>query len=202
MAQGPGDIHRWIEEARNGSNEALGQALEKCRLYLLSIARGELGSDLQAKGSASDLVQETFLEAQRDFRQFGGASEAELLRWLRQMLLNNVGTFSRRFRETSKRDLSREVEFKLGSQSGLPCDFMADVGPSPSSIAMEQERAAQLQRALARLSDDHRRVIKLRYEEQRSFEEISQQMNRSPDAVRKLWARAMQNLRQEWEDSQ
>lgn len=202
MAEGPGDINRWLEEARDGSNQALGQVLEKCRLYLLSIARGELGSDLQAKGSASDLVQETFLEAQRDFRQFNGSSEAELLRWLRQMLLNNVGTFSRRFRETSKRDLSREVEIKSGSQSGLPWEIMADGGPSPSSIAIEQERAAELQRALARLSEDHRRVIKLRYEEQRSFEEISQLMNRSPDAVRKLWARAMQSLRQEWENSQ
>lgn len=202
MAQGPGDFDRWMEDARNGSNEALGQVLEKCRLYLLSIARGELGADLRAKGSASDIVQETFLEAQRDFPQFSGKSEVELLRWLRQMLLHNVGAFSRRYRETSKRDLSREVVIRPGAQSNIPWDVMADGTPSPSSVAIEQERVAELQRALAQLSDDHRQVIRLRYEEQQSFEEIGQQMNRSPEAVRKLWARAMQSLRQEWEGVQ
>jgi RNA polymerase sigma-70 factor (ECF subfamily) len=188
-----------MEDARQGSNEALGQVLEKCRLYLLAIARGELGADLQAKGSASDIVQETFLEAQRDFRKFSGRSEGELQRWLRQMLLHNVGAFSRRYRDTSKRDLSREVTTGPGTRSSIPWDIMADGAPSPSSIAIEQERVAELQRALAQLSDDHRRVIRLRYEEQRSFEEIGQEMNRSAEAVRKLWARAMQNLRQEWE---
>jgi RNA polymerase sigma factor (sigma-70 family) len=52
---------------------------------------------------------------------------------------------------------------------------------------------------MARLPEDHRRVVQLRYQEQRSFEEIGRLMDRSADAVRKLWARAMDRLRQEWE---
>ena len=56
----------YVTTARGGSREALGEALESCRAYLLLVANRELDDDLQAKGAPSDLVQETFLEAQRD----------------------------------------------------------------------------------------------------------------------------------------
>src|SRR5260370_40490207 len=76
------DRHRgegplWLRAARAGSADALGRALEACRGYLLQIARRELGPDLQAKCGASDLVQQTFLEANRDFSYFHGATENE-----------------------------------------------------------------------------------------------------------------------------
>ena len=35
----PGDITRWLPDARAGSREAVGQILEACRAYLLMIAR-------------------------------------------------------------------------------------------------------------------------------------------------------------------
>src|SRR5580700_9060811 len=94
-----GDVDdRLLVAARRGSREALGNALEACRRYLLAIASRELDPDLRAKGGASDLVQETFLEAQRDFARFQGSSPEELRAWLRQVLLHNVGAFTRRFR--------------------------------------------------------------------------------------------------------
>ena len=45
----------WLPAARRGSREALGQALEACRVYLQVVAEGELNEDLRAKGGASDL---------------------------------------------------------------------------------------------------------------------------------------------------
>src|ERR687883_158141 len=102
MAQ-PGDVARGLAEARAGSREALGRVLEACRGYLLLVAERELAPDLRPKGGASDLVQQTFLEAQRDFARFRGDSEEELLAWLRRLLLHNVADFSRRFHGTGKR---------------------------------------------------------------------------------------------------
>jgi RNA polymerase sigma-70 factor (ECF subfamily) len=64
---------------------------------------------------------------------------------------------------------------------------------------MEREQAMALQRALLRLSEEHRQAITLRYLEGRSFEEIGRLLERSPDAARKLWSRAMERLRQEWD---
>ena len=72
------NLPHWIEAAQHGSPEALGQVLEYCRRYLLAVAHEQFDTDLQAKVGVSDLVQDTFLEAQRDFGQFRGRSEAEL----------------------------------------------------------------------------------------------------------------------------
>ena len=59
---------QWLSAARAGSREALGNCFESCRIYLHSIARQEIAPQLQGKGGASDIVQETFLEAQRRLR--------------------------------------------------------------------------------------------------------------------------------------
>src|SRR6516162_2509450 len=96
-------IARLISFARGGSDEALGKLLEECRAYLLLVANRELPSELRGKAGASDLVQETFLQAQGHFDQFRDDGESELLAWLRQILLNNVGKLKRRYHGTDKR---------------------------------------------------------------------------------------------------
>jgi RNA polymerase sigma-70 factor, ECF subfamily len=201
MAESAEDAGKFLEAARAGSSEALGQALETCRNYLLLVADRQLAPELHAKGGASDLVQETFLEAQRDFARFQGTSEEELLAWLRQMLLNNVANFTRRYRDTGKREVGREVAFQTGNSAQVAGLNLLASAPTPSSKAIEREQAEALQRALARLPDDYRQVIVYRYLEERSFEEIGGLLQRSADAARKLWSRAMERLRQEWERS-
>ena len=83
MAESTSTPDDLIAQARAGSAEALGQLLVTYQRYLLLVAERELDPDLRAKGSASDLVQETFLEAQRDFARFQGSSRDELRAWLR-----------------------------------------------------------------------------------------------------------------------
>jgi RNA polymerase sigma-70 factor (ECF subfamily) len=79
-------------------------------------------------------------------------------------------------------------------EGGLTIDML-----SPSGVAMEEEQAQALRQALERLPDDYRQVILLRYQEQRSFEEIAPLMQRSYESVRSLWARAIRQLRREME---
>jgi RNA polymerase sigma-70 factor (ECF subfamily) len=188
------DWSRWIDEARRGSREALGQLLEKCRNYLLVVARGALGEQLHAKAGSSDLVQETFMQAQRNFARFTGTSEAELLAWLRGILLNSAADFSRRFQETDKRQVGREVPLDEARQQA-PSELTAAL-PSPSEALMAGEQDAALRRALDELPEDYRTVIQLRNYGQLSFEEIGKQLGRSADAARKLWARALKKLQQ------
>jgi RNA polymerase sigma-70 factor (ECF subfamily) len=197
MADPAPELVRWLSAARAGSPEALGRALEACRAYLLLVAARELDPALRAKGGASDLVQQTFLEAQRDFAAFHGNSEAELLAWLRRLLLNNVANFSRAYRGTGKRDVGREVALGAGGASGVGDSAVPADTPSPSSEFLAGERSRALQQALARLPEDYRLVIRYRYEEERPFEEIARLLNRSPNAVRKLWARAVERLQQD-----
>jgi RNA polymerase sigma-70 factor (ECF subfamily) len=188
---------QWLAAARAGSNEALGQALEASRRYLLQIANQLLDTDLQAKGGASDLVQEAFLEAHRDFAQFQGNSEAEFRAWLRQLLRHRLAKLARRFRGVQKRRLVREIPLAGNdSGSGRENGLRACI-TSPSGQAMEHEQMLALRRALDQLPDDYRQVILLRYQDERSWEEIGQLMQRSANAVRLLWLRGIKRLQHE-----
>jgi RNA polymerase sigma-70 factor, ECF subfamily len=144
-------------------------------------------------------VQETFLEAQRDFAAFQGSSEAEWRAWLRQMLVHNLANFVRRFRDTDKREVAREVTLAGGSASQWDEDQPASRNPTPSVEMMAEERALAVAAAIDRLPEDYRQVIALRYQEGCSFDEIAALMQRSDNAVRKLWFRAIERLEQELE---
>lgn len=187
--QEPLEFFECLALARAGEIKALGQLLYDYRGYLLTIANQELPSDLQAKIGASDLVQETFVDAHRDFDRFAGSDEVELKAWLRRILLNNLANFSRGFRETQRRDVVREISLDGGE--------MSEDQSTPSGHVMSVERAAQLLQAIQRLPEDYRQILRLRHEENRSFQEIADVMGRSLNAVQKLWMRTIERLQQE-----
>jgi RNA polymerase sigma-70 factor (ECF subfamily) len=193
------DIERCLRAARAGSAEALGRLLEAYRGLLLAIARRKIGPELNAKGSASDLVQETFLEAQRDFAQFRGHSEEELKAWLQHLLRNNLRDFTKTYAGTAKREVIREVSLEAVRGWGeLGLLFSSD-SASPRARAIKHEQAEAVQQALRRLPADYRHVLQLRYTEGRSFEEIGERMQRSANAARKLWLRALERMGEELE---
>src|SRR5689334_22576253 len=86
----PQNLESQIRDARRGSQEALGRLLEGCRQYLLLVANEQLDAELRDKLGPSDLVQDTFADAQHDFPQFHGHTRQQLLAWLRRILLNNL----------------------------------------------------------------------------------------------------------------
>jgi RNA polymerase sigma-70 factor, ECF subfamily len=191
------DAGQRLVAARAGSREALGEALEACRAYLLKIAEQELDPALRPKGGASDVVQQTFLEAQRDFARFAGNSEEELLAWLRQLLRNNLANFARDYRQAAKRRVDREVALDAGNSSGFPAGQVPADTTSPSGRAVAREQCEAVRRAVGRLPEDYRRVLTLRYQDGLSFEDIAAALGRSPNAARKLWARAVELLQRE-----
>jgi DNA-directed RNA polymerase specialized sigma24 family protein len=79
----------------------------------------QLGRRLRGKVEPSDLVQEAFLEAHRDFDAFRGTISAELLSWLRRVLVHNLANQVRRFQGTRRRDvrLQRELAAELEQSS-------------------------------------------------------------------------------------
>jgi RNA polymerase sigma-70 factor (ECF subfamily) len=197
MAKPPKEVVRWLASARGGSLEALGQVLDACRGYLLRIAGRRLSAELRSKGGASDLVQQTFLDAQRQFERFQGESEKELLAWLRQILLHNLAHFQRRYRATGKRDLDREVPLTDQASSTDGGADLATQTPSPSEHAIAHEEAEAVQRALERLPEEYRQVLALRHQEQLTFEEIGKRLGRSTSGARALWLRAVERLNDE-----
>ena len=186
---------RWgalIEAARQGDPEALGQALETFRDYLLLVANEELEPDLRAKLGGSDLVQETFLGAQRDLVSFRGQSAMEWRLWLRGILVHIMSNHRRQYRLTAKRRVDREV-----SLANTPrCDWPAD-NPSPSTNLVAAEVEAAILAALDCLAEHHRNVVLWHHRERLPFEEVGRRLGISAEAARKHWERALKALRKE-----
>jgi RNA polymerase sigma-70 factor, ECF subfamily len=193
MSESPREGLAWLPAARAGSSEALGNTLESCRRYLLWVARRELGSDLQAKAGASDLVQETLLDAGRDFARFHGGSEEELLAWLRRILLNNLSNFFRSYRDTAKRCVAAEVPLDSGDHD----DDLASRSSTPVEQALEREQVELLEEAVARLPEEQRQLITLWHREEKSFEEIASMLGCSPNTVRARWLHAIKCLQRD-----
>jgi RNA polymerase sigma-70 factor (ECF subfamily) len=192
------DTDRMIAEARAGDAAALGRLLEMYRNYLRLLARVEIGRRLQGKVDASDVVQETFLDAHRYFPAFRGSAEGQFVGWLRQILAGTLANQVRRYIGTQARDIRLEREIADGlDHSSVMLDraLVADQS-SPSEQAARQEQAVVLADALAGLPDDYREAIVLRHVEGLTFPQVAARMGRSLDSVEKLWLRALVRLRQ------
>lgn len=186
-----------LVRARAGDADALGRLLEAHGGYLKVLARVQLGRDLQGKLDPSDLVQEAFLEAHRDFGQFQGRTEAELLAWLRRVLATGLADQARRYRGTRRRDvrLEQQLAADLEQSSQALERGLAAPGSSPSGRAERGEDARRLAEALERLPADYRDVLLLRHFQGLPFPEIARRMDRTLDAVKNLWMRGLARLR-------
>jgi RNA polymerase sigma-70 factor (ECF subfamily) len=190
-------VEALLERARVGDASAAEELLARCRSYLATVARAQVETWLQAKVDASDIVQQTLLEAHRGFRQFQGTSEAEWLSWLRRILARNAADFVRQYRGTAKRQVGREVSLaaKAGTSSVLQFE-PAGAEETPSAQLIRRERQLELAAALDRLSHDYREVIMLRNLQRLPFDEVARRMGRSRPAAQMLWMRAIHKLQQ------
>jgi RNA polymerase sigma-70 factor (ECF subfamily) len=199
MVESSLSLSQLLEQARRGDMAAQDRLFATCRNYLAIVARAEVGSWLQAKVDASDLVQQTMLDAHRGLASFRGRTEAEWLGWLRQILSHNAADFVRHYGQTAKRQAGREVRLTpVDSQQSHPAGFEPPApGETPSEVLVRHELELQLADAIAALSDDYQEVIVLRNLERLPFDEVARRMGRSRPAVQMLWMRAINALQAE-----
>jgi len=198
MSQTPSpDPEQLLARARREGGPALGELLELYRHYLYLLALAQIGWRLQSRLDASDVVQETFLAAHRDFARFRGMTEAELVAWLRQVLAARLADQVRRHLRARRRDarLERRLADELDRSSQALERQLAARQSTPSNQAARRERAVLLAGALQALPADYQEVIVLRHLEGLSFAEVAGRMGRSVDSVEKLWVRALARLR-------
>jgi RNA polymerase sigma-70 factor (ECF subfamily) len=184
-----------LDRARAGDRDAFGELLKRCHNDIRILAQSLIGTTLKMRLDPSDLVQEAYLEAHRDFPRFTGSTETELLAWLRRILARNV-IDNARHQTAGIRNRRRQVSLEALLEQSNPAVHaaLATKGASPSAAAVMGERAVRLAQALAGLPPDYREVIVLRNLEGLQFQEVAARMGRSPGAVRMLWARAIERL--------
>ena len=190
-------VSELLQRARAGDAAARDALFVRCRNYVTVVARSQVESWMRPKIDASDIVQQTLLEAHRGLSRFAGDSEGEWLAWLRQILKHNTQDFIRRCR-TEKRGGALEVSLDAGNSAsnGHCVAEPSDGGATASQVLQEHEQEIALADAIAQLSADHQEVIMLRNLQRLPFEEIAQLMGRTRPAVQMLWTRAIRQLEQ------
>jgi RNA polymerase sigma-70 factor (ECF subfamily) len=186
-----------LEDCVVSTDDQQAWELERFRDYLRLLARLQLDGRLQAKLDASDVVQQTLLQAHEHQDQFRGRTDAELVGWLRTILANTLAAAARRF-GADARDLGRErvLQDSLAESSARLENWLAADQSSPSERVMRVEELVRLAGALAQLPADQREVIELHHLKGWPVAEVAASMSRTKPAVMGLLFRAQQKLRE------
>jgi RNA polymerase sigma-70 factor (ECF subfamily) len=169
--------------------------LGRYRSFLRLQAMG-VSPQFRSRVEASDIVQQTLLDAHEKLDQFRGSSEGEMAKWLSQILSNNITDAIRALRR-QKRDVARELPLQGGPQESFqsPAERIAADQTSPSLCVHRAEQAFQLSEAIQSLPLPQQEVIVLHHLQGRSLAEVAASMDRSQSAVAGLLYRGLKSLR-------
>jgi RNA polymerase sigma-70 factor (ECF subfamily) len=186
----------WLHQARQGDREALGRLLEAHRAALHRLAERQLDVRIAVRVDASDVIQQTFLEAHRSFPQFAGRDVRDLAAWVQGILDHKVAAAIRDHTLLQKRNVRRERSMDDSRAGKGPLKQELDAGlSSPSQKVMRGEEAERLTQALATLPEDQREAVRLRHLEGWALADIARHLGRTPAATAGLIKRGMQALR-------
>jgi RNA polymerase sigma factor (sigma-70 family) len=176
-----------LREARQGSREALGALLEHFHEFLTQKSRGLMGNGERSKISDSDIVEEAYQEAVRDFASFRGSTEAELGSWLTRILRNNAAKVHEHFRAW-KREISREVHLDAAATGAGEIE---DHSPSPLGQALIHEDCLLVGWLMEQLREEYQLVLHLWSRERLTMEAIGARLGCSAVAARRLLRHAL-----------
>lgn len=172
-------------------------AWERYRDYLHLLARLRLPPALRARVGASDVVQQSLLEAHRAGEQLAALDEPARAAFLRRLLENNLKDLVRGH-HAQARDVARErsIDEELAHSSARP-GALASPAPTPSEHVCRQEELLALASALARLPEEQRLAVEMKHLQGHSVADVAVALGKSETAVGGLLRRGMAKLR-EW----
>lgn len=181
-------------------NEDWDLQLERYRSYLRLLAQMQIDSRLRHGIDASDVAQQTLLEAHAKRHQFQG-NDAELAGWLRQALVNNIRDAARKLRR-QKRDINRlrSLDAAVAGSSQKLSEWLAANRSSPSARAIRNEELLRLADALLELPDAQRDAIVLHHLQGCTIGAVAERLQRTDAAVAGLLHRGLKKLKALMED--
>lgn len=140
-----------------------------------------LSGPLREKVEAEDIAQEVLLAVHRDLDGYEDRGVRSFYSWFFRIAENRI-----------RDQVDYHSAKKRQASPGIA------VSPTtPGTAAIRGEQLERVRRAIERLSDDYRRVIQLRRLEERDVAEVAGMLDRTPNAVRVLYCRALKALRDE-----
>ena len=175
------DLESVIERARGHDAEALGEIYRRYVRRVFGLCRHMLDS----RESAEDATSEVFLKLQRSIESYDGS--IPFPRWLLRVAGNQCIDALR------SRQRGRQVIVEV--EDGAPVIEPAGSEPSPLGVVLSSEERVQVRDAIARLPENYRLPLVLRYYGELTYDEIAQQLGLQRNYVAALIFRAKQELR-------
>jgi len=178
--EGP-DLESVIERARGNDAEALEEIYRRFARRVFGLCRYMLDS----RESAEDATSEVFLKLQRLIETYDGS--IPFPKWLLRVAGHQCIDALRR------RKRGQQVIVEVDDQAAIM--QAPGAGPSPLAAVLSTEERAQVRDAIARLPENYRLPLVMRYYSELSYEEIAQQLGLEKNYVAALLFRAKQELR-------
>jgi len=171
---------RLVEAALRGDRDAFGGLVSRYQDRLFNTLLRIAGS----REDAADGVQDAFVQAYLKLESFRG--DSQFFTWLYRIAMNVALSRRRRRRPMASLETAKDC---AGEE---PMDAAA----GPGDQALAQERAAQVQTAMADLGEGHRKILVLRELEGCSYEVIADILELPVGTVRSRLFRARLQLRE------
>ena len=175
------DLESVIERARGHDADALAEIYRRYVRRVFGLCRYMLDS----RESAEDATSDVFLNLQRSIDSYDGS--IPFPRWLLRVASNQCIDALRR------RQRRRKVIMEL--DDGAAVIEAASLEPSPLGAVISMEERVQVRDTIARLPENYRVPLVLRYYGELSYDEIAQQLDLERNYVAALIFRAKQELR-------
>lgn len=184
------------QRVRAGDDEAWRIVNAVLRQRLRRLAAFNLPPEILDRLDASDMVQQTFLEAGQSYDAFQGRSLPELYAWLAAILKHNVRDAVRQHIVAQRRTVKMEtrLEESTGSASRAEHHFAADQ-TSPSMRAARGEAEEQLLAAIRALPPRQQEAVQLRHLEGCSLAQIAHRLSCTESVAAAVLARGLRSLR-------
>jgi RNA polymerase sigma-70 factor (ECF subfamily) len=167
-----------VQAAAAGDGRAVDELFTRYRDRLARMVRLRISQRLQARVDASDVLQESLIDAARHLAEYARNPAIPFYLWLRNIAGIKLAELHRRHLGTQRRDAGREVSLHRG---GVPAVSSASLAgqlighaTSPSDVAIKEELRLAVQEALNSMDPIDREVIALKHFEQLSISEIAQ----------------------------
>jgi RNA polymerase sigma-70 factor, ECF subfamily len=155
--------------------------------------RIRLGAKLRRKIESWDVVQEVMMAALGKVNSFEYRTEGAFLKYLNQLVENRLRDEADR-QGAARRDADREIS--LGARSDADGDPLKQIDdpstPTPSRLLILGEDLARMERAMDRLSPEHRELIVAVKLEGQTYRELAD--GATEDAIRMKVNRAEEKL--------
>jgi RNA polymerase sigma-70 factor (ECF subfamily) len=175
------DLESVLQRAQAHDADALGEIY---RLYARRVF-GLCRYMLESRESAEDATSEVFLKLQRSIESYDGS--IPFPKWLLRVAGNQCIDALRR------RKRGRQVIVE--GEEGIAVIEAASPEPSPLGAVLSTEERARVRDAIARLPENYRVPLVLRYYGELSYDDIAEQLGLQKNYVAALIFRAKQDLR-------